>query len=101
MFGFPPSQTYLIEHIAREAHHGEVVNDEDGFDVDRLLICHKLWSEPHNYEVAQEDTGNGDGRVHQQPWICPFVWGTHNIGIPFMSATDIISLVVLSKMFSS
>lgn len=66
--------THLVEHVRRQADHGEVVNYEEDLQVDRLPVSHEPGAEPHHTEVEEEDEGDGDGGVHQQPRVCPFIW---------------------------
>lgn len=66
--------THLVEHVDRQAHHGEVVNNENDFKVNRLPALHQTSSSPDHTKVNQEDEGHGDGGVDQQPWVSPLIW---------------------------
>lgn len=66
-------QWYLIEHVCRQADHGEVVNYQDGFKVDWLPFRHQLRPHPYNDQVAQKDAADWHRRVDQRPVVCPLV----------------------------
>lgn len=66
--------THLMEHVGRQADHGEVVNNESDFEVNGLPVFHQTRSGPDHTEVNQEDEGHRDGGVDQQPWVSPLVW---------------------------
>lgn len=64
---------YLIAHISREAHHGEIVNNKKSLNVDWSSVCHQLGTKPNDEKVTQEDETDRQRRVNQQPSICPLV----------------------------
>lgn len=65
--------SYLVEHVGRQADHGEVVNNEDHFQVNGLPVLHQTRSSPDHAEVNQEDEGHWDGGVYQQPRVSPLI----------------------------
>lgn len=64
---------HLVEHVGRQADHGEVVNNEYGSEVDRLPVFHQAGADPDHTEVQQEDECHGDRGVDQEPWVRPLV----------------------------
>lgn len=62
-----------MEHVGRQADHGEVVNNENGSEVDRLPVLHQAGAEPDHTEVQQEDECHGDRGVDQEPRVRPLV----------------------------
>lgn len=65
---------YLIEHVCRQADHGEVVKYQGRFEVDWPPFLHYLWPRPYNEQVAQEDAADWHGRVDHRPTVRPLVW---------------------------
>ena len=47
--------THLIAHVGRQADHGEVVNNENDPEVNRLPVFHQTRAGPDHAEVNQED----------------------------------------------
>lgn len=68
------AHAHLIEHVGRQADHGEVVNNEDGSEVDGLPVFHQAGSKPDHTEVEKEDESHGNWGIDQQPGVCPLVW---------------------------
>lgn len=68
------AHAHLMEHVGRQADHGEVVNNEDGSEVDGLPVFHQAGSKPDHTEVEAEDESHGTWGVDQQPGVCPLVW---------------------------
>ena len=76
-------QTHLIEHVSWQADHGEVVDNEDAFEVEGLSVFHQTRAGPHHTQVQQEDDGHGDRGVDQQPRVRTLIWNMVN-GRPFL-----------------
>lgn len=68
------AHAHLMEHVGRQADHGEVVNNEDGSEVDGLPVFHQAGSKPDHTEVEKEDESHGNWGIDQQPGVCPLVW---------------------------
>lgn len=68
------AHAHLMEHVGRQADHGEVVNNEDGSEVHGLPVFHQAGSKPDHTEVEKEDESHGNWGIDQQPGVCPLVW---------------------------
>ena len=72
------THTHLVAHVGGQGDHGEVVNNEDDFEVNRLSVSHQTGAGPDRTEVDQEDDCHWDGGVDQQPRVRPLVWNTQS-----------------------
>lgn len=77
--GEPGRDQELMEHVGRQADHGEVVNNEDGSEVDGLPVFHQAGSKPDHTEVEKEDESHGNWGIDQQPGVCPLVAIVHKL----------------------
>lgn len=74
--GFPcqyNKRQYLVKHIGRQADHGEVVNNQNNFEVYGFPVFHQARPGPDHTEVNQKDEWHRDGGVDQKPWVSPLV----------------------------
>lgn len=62
-----------MEHVGRQADHGEVVNNEDGSQVHGLPASHQPGTQPDHTQVEEEDEGHRKWGVDQQPGVGPLV----------------------------
>lgn len=62
-----------MEHVCRQENHGEIIPNENQFEVNRFSVFHQTGSDPDPTEVNQEDESHRDGGVDQQPGVRPLV----------------------------
>lgn len=69
------TETHFIDHVDRESHYTEVVEDEDSFQVQRFAVLH--YPRPkrcHKVNVCRDDDRLWKWRRHKEPVPCPRVF---------------------------
>lgn len=72
---------YLMEHISRQENHGEIVTNQNHFEVNRFPVFHQTGPGPDRSEVNQEDESHWDRGEDQQPGVGPLVWGMRGLWV--------------------
>lgn len=63
-----------MAHIHRQANHGEVVNNEDHFELKGFPVLHQTRAGPDYKQIKQEDERHREWGVDQQPGVRSLVW---------------------------
>lgn len=59
--GHVKSATHLIDHVERQRHHAEVVDDQDPLEVEGLAVLHDAGPQRrHKVDVRHDDDGLGE-----------------------------------------
>lgn len=68
----PLLTAHLVEHVAGQCHHGQVVGEQQSPQLQPPL--HAGWPQCHQQEVEGEDQGDRNWGVDQWPRVCPWIW---------------------------